>query len=221
MGDAAYSWQHATGDYTTLSWVNGTWPTALALLAAAAWLPEGRRRETRLIDGAFAVPALFAAVSLGLLVWSQFHNVGALAVVAAAASLVAAGMRAWLTHRENVALLRESRQEALEDGLTGLANRRRLMLDLERRVLRRGMEEPATLVFFDLDGFKGYNDNFGHRRATRCSRGWPPRSAASVAGRGTRLPPGRRRVLRAAPAVTWRAKTRRSAARRRGTRRAR
>jgi diguanylate cyclase (GGDEF)-like protein len=160
VGDAAYSWQQAIGDYTALSWVNGLWPTALALLAAAAWLPESRR-EARLVDGAFAVPAFFAAVSLGVLVWSQFHDIGGLAVVAAAASLVAVGLRAWLTHRENVTLLRQSRQEALEDGLTGLANRRRLMLDLAR-TLRDGEEEPATLVFFDLDGFKGYNDNFGH-----------------------------------------------------------
>jgi two-component system cell cycle response regulator len=161
VGDAAYSWQQAVGDYTTLSWVNGTWPTALAGLAVAAWLPEGRRRETRFVDGVFVVPALFAAISLGLLVWSQFHNVGGLAVVTAAASLVAVGLRAWLTHRENLALLRQSRQEALEDGLTGLANRRRLMIDLGQR-LCHGTAMPSTLVFFDLDGFKHYNDNFGH-----------------------------------------------------------
>ena len=184
VGDAAYSWQHAIGDYSALSWVNGTWPTALALLAIAAWLPEGRRRETRLVDGAFAVPALFAAVSLGLLVWSQFHNLGGLAVAAAVASLVAVGLRAWLTHRENVALLRESRQEALEDGLTGLANRRRLMSDLTR-VLHRGMEEPATLVFFDLDGFKGYNDNFGHGAGDTLLARLASALTDSVAGAGT------------------------------------
>ncbi len=184
VGDAAYSWQQAIGDYSALSWVNGTWPTALALLATAAWLPEGRRRETRLVDGAFAVPVLFAAMSLGLLVWSQFHNLGGLAVVAAVASLVAVGLRAWLTHRENVALLRESRQEALEDGLTGLANRRRLMLDLTR-VLHRGMEESATLVFFDLDGFKGYNDNFGHGAGDTLLARLASALTDSVAGAGT------------------------------------
>jgi two-component system cell cycle response regulator len=184
VGDAAYSWQRAVGDYTALSWVNGTWPTALGVLAVAAWLPEGRRRETRLIDGVFAVPALFAAVSLGLLVWSQFHNVGGLAVVAAAASLVAVGLRAWLTHRENLTLLRQSRQEALEDGLTGLANRRRLMLDLAW-TLRPGVEEPATLVFFDLDGFKGYNDNFGHGAGDTLLARVASALSDSVAGAGT------------------------------------
>ena len=184
VGDAAFSWQHATGDYTALSWVNGTWPTALTVLAVAAWLPEGARRETRLVDGVFAVPALFGALSLGLLVWSQFHNVGGLAVVIAAASLVALGLRAWLTHRENITLLRQSRQEALEDGLTGLANRRRLMLDLAR-ALRGGVEEPATLVFFDLDGFKAYNDNFGHGAGDTLLARLAAALSGSVAGVGT------------------------------------
>ncbi len=184
VGDAAFSWQHAIGDYSALSAVNGTWPTALAVLAAAAWLPEGRRRETRLVDGVFAVPAVFAATALGVLVWSQFHTIGGLAVVAAAASLVTVGLRAWLTHRENLTLLRQSRQEALEDGLTGLANRRRLMLDLAR-MLDRGGDEPATLVFFDLDGFKGYNDNFGHGAGDTLLTRLACALSAAVAGVGT------------------------------------
>jgi diguanylate cyclase (GGDEF)-like protein/PAS domain S-box-containing protein len=45
---------------------------------------------------------------------------------------------------------------AHHDALTGLPNRRRLMEDLER------IEERHLLVFFDLDGFKLYNDSFGH-----------------------------------------------------------
>jgi diguanylate cyclase (GGDEF)-like protein len=61
--------------------------------------------------------------------------------------------------------LRASRRElqsaATSDGLTGLANRRRLMTDLERRV-GRGAAHPAVLLLFDLDGFKTYNDSFGH-----------------------------------------------------------
>jgi diguanylate cyclase (GGDEF)-like protein/PAS domain S-box-containing protein len=42
------------------------------------------------------------------------------------------------------------------DALTGLPNRRRLMEDLG------GVDERRLLVFFDLDGFKAYNDSFGH-----------------------------------------------------------
>jgi diguanylate cyclase (GGDEF)-like protein len=62
--------------------------------------------------------------------------------------------------------LRGSRREleaaASTDSLTGLANRRRLVGDLER-CLQRGREAcPSVLMLFDLDGFKGYNDSFGH-----------------------------------------------------------
>ncbi len=184
VGDAVYSWEQAVGGYSAVSWVNSTWPTALAVLAAAAWLPESRRLRTRLVDGVFAVPAMFAAISLGVLVWSQFHQVGGLAVVAAASSLVAVGLRAWLTHRENVTLLAQSRQEALEDGLTGLPNRRRLMLELAR-MLHPGSDERATLVFFDLDGFKGYNDNFGHGAGDTLLTRLAGALADSVAGVGT------------------------------------
>jgi diguanylate cyclase (GGDEF)-like protein len=161
LGDAVYSWQEAKGTYDAGSWVNATWPVAMTLLAACAWLPADRRGPRGAAVGLFAVPAAFATLALGVLVWSEFHDVGGLAVGAAAGSLLAAGLRAGLTHHENVRLLARSRHEALEDGLTGLPNRRSLMLDLER-ALRHGARDPSTLVFFDLDGFKSYNDNFGH-----------------------------------------------------------
>jgi diguanylate cyclase (GGDEF)-like protein len=60
--------------------------------------------------------------------------------------------------------LRASRREletaAASDVLTGLPNRRQLMTDLEGRAARPA--DPAVLLLFDLDGFKNYNDSFGH-----------------------------------------------------------
>ena len=56
----------------------------------------------------------------------------------------------------------ELRIAALSDPLTGLANRRRLMLDLERAIATASNDDPAMLALFDLDGFKSYNDAFGH-----------------------------------------------------------
>jgi diguanylate cyclase (GGDEF)-like protein len=52
--------------------------------------------------------------------------------------------------------------EASTDSLTGLANRRNLVADLERRLERGHEASPCALMLFDLDGFKGYNDSFGH-----------------------------------------------------------
>jgi diguanylate cyclase (GGDEF)-like protein len=51
---------------------------------------------------------------------------------------------------------------AMIDSLTELSNRRQLMVDLER--LADGAPAQATvLAMFDLDGFKIYNDTFGHQ----------------------------------------------------------
>jgi diguanylate cyclase (GGDEF)-like protein len=53
------------------------------------------------------------------------------------------------------------REQAVTDALTGLGNRRRLSADLST-ALERAAAVPALLLLFDLDGFKAYNDTFGH-----------------------------------------------------------
>lgn len=52
---------------------------------------------------------------------------------------------------------------ALSDGLTGLANRRNFDMFL-RTELRRAasLRRPLSLIMFDLDKFKSYNDTYGH-----------------------------------------------------------
>jgi diguanylate cyclase (GGDEF)-like protein len=57
---------------------------------------------------------------------------------------------------------RELEEAAHTDGLTGLPNRRSLVADLERLAGRATDDTPLALLLFDLDGFKGYNDTFGH-----------------------------------------------------------
>jgi diguanylate cyclase (GGDEF)-like protein len=57
---------------------------------------------------------------------------------------------------------RELESAASSDSLTGLANRRTLVTDLDRRLQRGRDAAPCVLMLFDLDGFKSYNDSFGH-----------------------------------------------------------
>jgi diguanylate cyclase (GGDEF)-like protein/PAS domain S-box-containing protein len=52
--------------------------------------------------------------------------------------------------------------QALHDPLTGLGNRRSLLADLDLRLLEATAARPLMLLLFDLDGFKTYNDAFGH-----------------------------------------------------------
>jgi diguanylate cyclase (GGDEF)-like protein len=82
-------------------------------------------------------------------------------VLAAGAVLLVFARAAWTFH-ENVLLLDASREEAQTDALTGLGNRRAMSTALDRIVAYGRDSDPAVLVLFDLNGFKLYNDHFGH-----------------------------------------------------------
>ncbi|TXH03071.1 MAG: sensor domain-containing diguanylate cyclase [Nevskiaceae bacterium] len=57
----------------------------------------------------------------------------------------------------------ELSSSALTDALTGVANRRALMQDLQRLLDRsRRDRQPVRVAFIDLDGFKQINDRHGH-----------------------------------------------------------
>ncbi|MBV9803734.1 MAG: diguanylate cyclase [Solirubrobacterales bacterium] len=69
----------------------------------------------------------------------------------------------FLTKYRRAARLAElNRREAITDALTGLANRRALIDDLDAVLGRADEADPRVLALFDLDGFKQYNDAFGH-----------------------------------------------------------
>ena len=53
-------------------------------------------------------------------------------------------------------------KEAITDALTGLGNRRKLIADLEEQLPLASHERPLAVLLCDLDGFKLYNDAFGH-----------------------------------------------------------
>jgi two-component system, cell cycle response regulator len=145
---------------TRLDWL---WPASAVLLAAAAWVPHGPAGIIRMSGlRPLAPPVLFGASALGLLLVSRAHHVDTTGFVLAAGTLAAVIARMALTFAENLRMVERSRREALTDPLTGLGNRRRLMGDL-REVLQAAHEdEPWLLLEFDLDGFKRFNDTFGH-----------------------------------------------------------
>jgi two-component system cell cycle response regulator len=148
---------------TALNIASVGWPLAFLLLAAASWLPANAsgtavgRAERRRI----AVPIAMGVVGVCLLAASSFVPIGATAVVCGVACLVAVLLRLLITFEQNTRMLRVTETRAVTDALTGLANRRALMADLEDAV-SASPPEAMVLALFDLDGFKAYNDSFGH-----------------------------------------------------------
>jgi two-component system, cell cycle response regulator len=161
LADSAYLYETAAGTYTEGGVLDVGWPLALVLIACSAWQPI-RRLEGVRDEGwqALTLPTFFAAVALTLLVYDHFVRINTLALVLASATIAAVIVRAVLTFRERVDLLAASREEALTDSLTGLGNRRRFMLEVEAILDHDGVH--FALIVFDLDGFKAYNDSFGH-----------------------------------------------------------
>jgi diguanylate cyclase (GGDEF)-like protein len=62
-------------------------------------------------------------------------------------------------------------QQALEDELTRLANRRRFIRAISDEFARAARsQKPLALVMFDVDYFKQYNDIYGHSAGDECLR---------------------------------------------------
>jgi diguanylate cyclase (GGDEF)-like protein len=157
MADFVYLDQITRGTYDG-GLLDTAWPAASLLVAAAACVPASRsHREPDW--RVFLAPTFFVTSSVGLLVYDHFDQIPTSAVLLAAVAVAAAAARMVTMVRVTVAA---SRQEAGTDPLTGLANRRMLKRDLYRALERAEAGEAYVFAIFDLNGFKAYNDTFGH-----------------------------------------------------------
>ncbi len=129
---------------------------ALPWLVLPAAMVAARFRPQVVVAGLLVTVLVVLGVTLGVDPSATLHNpttvLTTLALLAAVVSIV------WALESAEL----HQRGEATIDPLTGLANRRQLAEDLGR--VWKGAEEGETvrLLMFDLDGFKAYNDSFGH-----------------------------------------------------------
>jgi diguanylate cyclase (GGDEF)-like protein len=158
VADFVYLDQITRGTYVDGGLLDTAWPASSLLVVAAACVPTSRsRREPDW--RAFVAPAVFVSVSLGLLVYDHFDRLPASAIVLAATAVAVSALRMVTMVRTTLA---STRHQAMTDALTGMQNRRSLRRDLERAL--EGVEGGRSYAFamFDLNGFKRYNDTFGH-----------------------------------------------------------
>jgi diguanylate cyclase (GGDEF)-like protein len=96
-----------------------------------------------------------------LLVRDHFVRVNLAALALATLASLGVVFRLFLSFRLNLRMIREERDVSLTDPLTELGNRRMFGEDLEA-VFESEIPAKGFLAIFDLDGFKSYNDTFGH-----------------------------------------------------------
>lgn len=129
----------------------------------------GVRSNARLAQlMAWGAPLAYGAVLFLAIVWrdvafSPSHPVfGGFRWESQASRLLMLGGISWLI-RFAVNLEVTDRDQAARDPLTGLFNRRYLLDQLQRGIVRAiRRQQPFSVLLLDLDGFKAFNDTHGH-----------------------------------------------------------
>ncbi len=185
--DSSYLHELVRGTLVPGTLLDSWWLGVMLVISCGAMLRPKRvavvrRRSSHLV----AVPFAFALTAVALSAYFNLTDgVNPLAAALNTVTLGAVVVRFALTARSQLAMLAVSRHEALTDALTGLGNRRRLLADLEEVVEHASTERPALLALFDLDGFKDYNDRYGHPAGDSLLVRLGAALSASVRGSGT------------------------------------
>jgi diguanylate cyclase (GGDEF)-like protein len=160
VADVAYTLQWTAGALPGGGWIEPIYLISAVCVGIAAWQPKPAtiRPASRDSWREMMVPALFATVMIGLFTMQYLSAATGLSTTLWAMTMVAVIVRLALAARENRALL----EQVQTDPLTGLGNRGRMQVDLETLAAQATPERPASLAFLDLNGFKRFNDTFGH-----------------------------------------------------------
>lgn len=131
-----------------------SFPTQVALGASAGLLAS-----TVVVAGAWFVWALFQGQPLASVAGIWLYE----AILGVTMLMIYTLARSKDRYAEALLDVARMRDVAHTDTLTSLPNRRELEGQLEHAIeAAEALDEPVSIVFFDLDDFKGVNDAHGH-----------------------------------------------------------
>ncbi|MCO8276245.1 EAL domain-containing protein [Actinoplanes sp. TRM 88003] len=161
--DVSYSWIQLNGGFTGGSWPDLLWLAGCFLLVLAADQqyrqprhPAPRRRDRSAV---LVLPYAASIAAYVLLAVQSAH----LPINPYGGMILGSAVLTLLVMARQSHALRDNREMAVTDGLTGLANRilvTERLDQLARQPIRPGQHTAILLV--DLDRFKPINDTFGH-----------------------------------------------------------
>ena len=160
FADVAYTVQSYGTTLTGGNWLEPIYLFAAVFIGAEAWQGETKMIEPDArFDGwrELVVPGIVAVTMIALVSLQYFNHASVLTTLLWSATMLAVIGRLVLSLRANKALL----EQVQTDRLTGLGSKARLDIDLEKRC-RVAASEPLVVMLADLNGFKRYNDRFGH-----------------------------------------------------------
>lgn len=177
-------WRLRKEEPATLNELFASSVLAVLLIGALEWMAGGRDSPYHFL---YWLPVLYAAAAhrpsrvipflLGVslvaaapLAYEGYSSENALETIAQLLMFYTVGAAVWVMFvvlREQRAEIRTRRATAeamaLEDGLTGLGNRRAFDTAIHSEIARSERSgEPFSVLIADLDGFKQINDRLGH-----------------------------------------------------------
>jgi len=187
LQDGIYISQAASGNYQTGGLLDAAWPAAMLIVALAAWQkPEKLEGDHYQGPAAVAITSTFAMVGLAVLMIQTWSSTTAVSMVLAVLTVMAAFGRTAVTFGDMKALatgrqlmmqqhqlleqdMLDERERSSRDPLTGLLNHREFHEGV-RAEADRAVRDGSNfgVVLFDIDGFKGVNDDYGPPRAIAC-----------------------------------------------------
>jgi len=154
--DLYFLWKSTTTGYGFASLVDDGWVVSLLVIAESLWHKGGDGELSDRVTGVAATLALVASATILGIAAVRPHYFPTFALIPALITIMLAFLRMSVALRE-ARLAHSDRELARIDELTGLANRRRFLTEIE--ILGR---KDGTLLLLDLDGFKQVNDSLGH-----------------------------------------------------------